>query len=82
MKLKIRHIVAGVIILCSIHITPLVISMAYEFRGGHAFGGEYLLIPLGLMLALIILEVSKVFDWLKSQDTSNNSNKSKPERKD
>jgi len=79
MKLKIRYIVAMIIISGFAIATPFVRTMAYEFRGEHAFGGEYLLIPLGLMLALIILEVSKVFDWLKSQDKSNNS---KPERKD
>ena len=62
MKIKYRYIVAALIIIASILLTPVCIEAAYQFRGYKAYGGEYIIIPLGLMIAVVFLELAKEWD--------------------
>ena len=62
MKIKIRHVIVVLIIALATAVTPLSIKMAYSIRGHVAYGGEYLLIPLGIALAIIFLELTKLWD--------------------
>lgn len=62
MKLKIRYIAAALFVIASIASTPVCIESAYQFRGYKAYGGEYLIIPLGVLLAVVTLEIAKEWD--------------------
>lgn len=42
------------VIIATIILTPLAISYAYQLRGYEAFGGEYLILLLGLAIVMII----------------------------
>lgn len=55
-------IVAAAIVLCSIFVTPWAIDEAYKFRGYEAVGGEYLIIPLGLLVSMLYLSVMSELD--------------------
>lgn len=61
MKLRIRNkkkfivrIIELLIIIASIVLTTLAINYANRTRGYHAFGGEYLILILGLLAVLVI----------------------------
>ncbi len=52
-KIKIYAITLGVLL------TPIAVISATEWRGYSAIGGEYLLVPLLLLIAQVIEEVIK-----------------------
>lgn len=79
MKLKIRHIIAALLVIASIALTPASIEAAYQFRGYEAYGGEYLIIPLGIILALVVLQVAKVWDLFITEQTHDKLAKYNPE---
>lgn len=62
MKLKLRHIAATAVVSAAIAITPVCVEFAYLIRGGRALGGEVLIIPLGLLIAWVILEAANELD--------------------
>ena len=62
MRIKYRYIVSALIIIASILLTPVCIDAAYQFRGYKAYGGEYIVLPLGLMSAVVFLELAKEWD--------------------
>jgi len=62
MKIKYRYIAAMLVVIISIAITPACIDAAYRFRGYKAYGGEYIVIPLGLIVAMVILEAATGWD--------------------
>ena len=49
----------------SIAVTPSCINAAYQFRGYRAVGGEYLIIPLGLLAVYFIIVIAKFTDYIK-----------------
>jgi len=53
-RLKTRHYIALTIIAISVLATPAAIEEAYRFRGYEAFGGEYMLIPAGIVIAVFV----------------------------
>ena len=59
-KRKTRRIIAAMPVLVSVILTPAAVRHAYEVRGGWAFGGEWLLIPLGLMVAWFVLSLPEM----------------------
>ena len=61
-RLKYRHIFAAGMILLSIAVKPFFIEHAYMERGYSAYGGEYIVIPFGIVLASIILMTASIFD--------------------
>jgi len=61
-RVKRRYITAALVIGASIVITPACIEAAYQFRGYKALGGEYLIVPLGMLLAVVILEIARLRD--------------------
>lgn len=63
MKIKKRHIAATLMVISSIAVTPACISVAYRFRGYKAFGGEYLVIPPRIIIAVMLLELAKQWDF-------------------
>ncbi len=65
MKVKYRYIAAALTVAASIAVTPACIEAAYKARGYEAVGGEYLVIPLGIILAFVILEIAKVLDCFR-----------------
>ncbi len=65
MKIKKRYIAAALTVAVSAAVTPLCIDTAYRARGYEAVGGEWLVIPLGIILALFILEAAKALDYVK-----------------
>ncbi len=65
MKMKARYIAAALTVAASAAVTPLCIDAAYRARGYEAVGGEWLVIPLGIILALLILEAAKMWDYVK-----------------
>jgi len=62
MKIKIRDVLALLFAIGSMIITPFAVAHAYEFRGYMAFGGEYLVFPMGLVLAFVVLELGHKWD--------------------
>jgi len=64
MKIKPRYIVAAVIMSASILLTPWAIWHSYHFRGHLAVGGEVLIIPMGLLLAYMVIYCAKEIDLL------------------
>ena len=69
-KIKIRYILAAFIILISIAATPPAIELSYKARGHVAIGGEYLIIPIGLLLSHIIFIVAKEWDESELQQNT------------
>lgn len=65
MKMKARYIAAALMVAASAAVTPLCIDAAYQARGYEAVGGEWLVIPLGIILAFLILEAAKTWDYVK-----------------
>ena len=61
-KIKYRHVIAAGIILLSIAVTPFFMELAYLERGYVAYGGEYLIIPMGIALASIVISIAAAFD--------------------
>ena len=61
-KVKLRYIAALIIIVGTILATPYCIEAANEARGYEAIGGEYLIIPIGLLTAYAILEIMDAWD--------------------
>ena len=64
--MKKRHITAALIVAASIAVTPAAVREAYQFRGQMAFGGEDLIIPLGFIIAFIVLDIAKIWDTVLS----------------
>ena len=60
-KWKPRHIISATTLMFAIAITPWAIGYAYAARGYSAIGGEYLIIPLSLVIVYIIQMASK--EW-------------------
>jgi len=48
---KSRKLITTLIIVASVLLTPIAVKQAYKMRGYWAFGGEWFLIPLGLLIA-------------------------------
>jgi hypothetical protein len=48
---KSRKLITTLIIVASVLLTPAAVKQAYTMRGYWAFGGEWFLIPLGLLIA-------------------------------
>lgn len=71
-KVKIRHIAAIVIILASMMVTPFSIVAAYQLRGYKAYGGEYLVIPLGILLAVALMNFAKLYDGFRHDSKPDN----------
>jgi len=66
MKIKFRYIAAAVFVVASIIATPFAVRHAYDFRGYMAFGGEWMVINLGAILALVAIEIGKWRDSVSS----------------
>ena len=61
--MKARYFIALAIVLLSIAVTPYLVELAYIERGGvTAFGGEYMVIPFGIVLASGFLSVCADID--------------------
>ena len=63
--LRKRYMAAALTVAASIAVTPASIEAAYTMRGYEAVGGEYFVIPLGLIAAFIVLEIAKVWDCFR-----------------
>ncbi len=59
---------ALLITLFGLLVTPLLINIAYVERGYYAFGGEYLFAPLCMVIALIVINTARVHDEYKKGD--------------
>lgn len=57
-RLKARYLIALFIVFVSIVTTPFFIELAYQERGYQAIGGEYMIIPFGIVLAAAVLSVA------------------------
>jgi|GEM_PF-5549816 len=69
MKIKLRHIAAGLFVLASWVLTPMAVTYSYHARGYLAYGGEWLILLFGMALALASLEVGKAWDkWVMNQE--------------
>lgn len=62
-KIKIRYYIAVSFVISSLAVTPVALTYAYRCRGYCAIGGEFLIIPLCLILAQITLEIAKEYDF-------------------
>ena len=51
MSTESRKLITTLIIVASVLLTPIAVKQAYTMRGYWAFGGEWFLIPLGLLIA-------------------------------
>lgn len=51
MSTESRKLITTLIIVASVLLTPVAVKQAYTMRGYWAFGGEWFLIPLGLLIA-------------------------------
>lgn len=51
MSTESRKLITTLIIVASVLLTPIAVKQAYTMRGYWAFGGEWFLIPLGLLVA-------------------------------
>lgn len=51
MSTESRKLITTLIIVASALLTPVAVQQAYTMRGYWAFGGEWFLIPLGLLIA-------------------------------
>lgn len=52
--IRIRYYIAAGIIISAIAATPGAVELAYRERGYKAIGGEYLIIPLGIIAAMML----------------------------
>ena len=66
-RIKARYYICASIIITTVCMTPGAIEAAYENRGYRAVGGEYLLVPLGFILAWILCRTMQSFDEYKSK---------------
>lgn len=57
--MKLRYTICAVIIAACGANTPWAIEYAYRMRGYFAIGGEYMIIPLGIVSSCIILSIAK-----------------------
>lgn len=57
--MKHREMIARLIVAVSIILTPAAIKQAYATRGYWAVGGEWLLIPVGLLIAWLWMDVTQ-----------------------
>ncbi len=57
--MKHREMIARLIVAASVILTPAAIKQAYATRGYWAVGGEWLLIPLGLLIAWLWMDVTQ-----------------------
>ena len=53
-QIKFRYYLSAVVILSAIWLTPYAITSALEERGHIGYGGEHLLIPLGIIIAIVL----------------------------
>ncbi|MCL2415799.1 MAG: hypothetical protein FWD01_03200 [Defluviitaleaceae bacterium] len=81
-KLKIRYTAAALLAAASALITPLAVTKAYELRGYTAFGGEYLIFPLGILLVYLMLDVAKRWDKYKKSKVNPKSKTGKTRKED
>ena len=65
-RLKIRHWIVVILIGLSVAVTPYLVHSAYEIRGYWAFGGEWLIVGLGVLLSVLVLEFAKAYDEVSS----------------
>ena len=61
-QIKLRYYISAGIVISAIAATPAAVRSAYRERGYKGFGGEYLLVPLGLAAAAVLCA------WLHSRD--------------
>ena len=59
---KLRYIVAAVIVLIGIALTPLMAYLAYLERGHFVIGGEYGVLLIAIFMAATILEVFRAVE--------------------
>jgi len=60
--LKARYVVAASLILLAVAVTPFLMEFAYLERGYRAHGGEYLLVPLSIFVAGMIISTASGLD--------------------
>lgn len=67
LRLKIRYQLSIAIVIIAIVSTPNAILSVDKLRGYKAFGGEYLLIPLALLIAYGICQLMQVYDEIEER---------------
>jgi len=72
-RLKLRYLIVLFVLLVSIISKPFFIELAYQERGYRAIGGEYMIIPFGIVLAAVVLSIAS--------DIDSAGKKAKPETK-
>ncbi len=71
---KHRRLIAWLIILAAVAATPIAVRAAYLWRGYWAIGGEWLIMPMGLMAAWVVSDgASREGEKHDRRDTSQNS---------
>jgi hypothetical protein len=55
--------------------TPWAIAYSHSVRGYNAIGGEYMIIPLGIVVSLTILSIAKDLDFYTEINTVLRNNK-------
>jgi len=60
--LKARYVVAASLVLLAVAVTPFLMEFAYLERGYRAHGGEYMLIPFSIFVALMIISTASELD--------------------
>ena len=63
-----KHIICAAIMLVSAALTPWTIKHAYEFRGYAAIGGEYMIIPLGIVLSIFVLTIADIHQTIVDEE--------------
>jgi len=71
LKIKWRHVIALAIFMLSVAVTPIMMELAYLERDYKAYGSEFAIIPLGIVLAIIVLTTASIFDTARSENGAN-----------
>ena|GEM_PF-3277445 len=71
LKITWRHIIAAAIFLLSVAATPFMMELAYLERGYRAYGGEFMFIPLGIAIAVMVLSSAPVFETARREHDAN-----------
>jgi len=72
-RLNMRHMLALAVIVISIMVTPFLVIAAIAERGHIAFGGEFMFIPLGFVVAMIIMSVASIPDRCSGNKRTKNN---------